>query len=279
MKNYNYAFDAKHPMVIATRVHDTYQSSKPVDLVRVKFFVHEALKVHRGNALVVVAVGGSLSNVQAVEKAVEETAAQYNSRNRAYVMRVEPWGRFTPALNALLRLAADIQASYLLLQSLEIDVAYETIDTLCTSMQPEDLVVGAALIYHDFKPGWRILNGVTSPWNTLAIWSVPKLAPTGFLAVAEGCVYGVEAGVEEATAIGVLQKLMGKKENVAKLARINGVRWGYDWEDGKRQEWHNHKMASKLKRTEKQLDTLGLKDTIFVLHQDMREDTSSTGSN
>ncbi len=31
----------------------------------------------------------------------------------------------------------------------------------------------------------RILNGVTSPWNTLAIWSVPKLAPTGFLAVAE----------------------------------------------------------------------------------------------
>ncbi len=25
-------------------------------------------------------------------------------------------------------------------------------------------------------------------------------------------------------------------------------RCGYDWEDGRRQEWHNHKMASKLKR-------------------------------
>ncbi len=33
--------------VIATRVHDTFHSSKPVDLVRVKKIVREALKAHR----------------------------------------------------------------------------------------------------------------------------------------------------------------------------------------------------------------------------------------
>jgi hypothetical protein len=42
-----------------------------------------------------------------------------------------------------------------------------------------------------------VLTGATSPWNTLALWSVPKLAVTGFLGVADGLTDKTLAGIEE----------------------------------------------------------------------------------
>lgn len=49
-----------------------------------------------------------------------------------------------------------------------------------THMGPDDLVVGAALTGHAFKGGETVqLTGVTTPWNTLAMWDVGKLARLG----------------------------------------------------------------------------------------------------
>lgn len=47
-------------------------------------------------------------------------------------------------------------------------------------MEPEDLVVGAALTGHEFRAGEIVeLTGVSTPWNTLALWDVAKLARLG----------------------------------------------------------------------------------------------------
>lgn len=47
-------------------------------------------------------------------------------------------------------------------------------------LEREDLVVGAALTGHAFQGGKTVqLDGVTTPWNTLALWDVGKLAKIG----------------------------------------------------------------------------------------------------
>lgn len=47
-------------------------------------------------------------------------------------------------------------------------------------MGADDLVVGAALTGHAFQGGETVeLTGVTTPWNTLALWDVAKLAKLG----------------------------------------------------------------------------------------------------
>jgi hypothetical protein len=57
----------------------------------------------------------------------------------------------------------------------------------------ETLVAGAALRWHDYRAGGRGGGAVevelterTAPWNTCALWDVPKLALTGFHLVLEG---------------------------------------------------------------------------------------------
>lgn len=47
-------------------------------------------------------------------------------------------------------------------------------------MSPGNLVVGAALAGHAFDGGAIVeLTGVTTPWNTLALWDVAKIAKLG----------------------------------------------------------------------------------------------------
>lgn len=55
-----------------------------------------------------------------------------------------------------------------------------------------EILSGAVLPGHDYNQaemGREIeveLTGRTTPWNTLALWNLPKLALTGFLLVSEG---------------------------------------------------------------------------------------------
>lgn len=52
--------------------------------------------------------------------------------------------------------------------------------TMEAHMGVDDLVVGAALTGHAFQGGETVtLTGVTTPWNTLALWEVSKLATLG----------------------------------------------------------------------------------------------------
>lgn len=56
----------------------------------------------------------------------------------------------------------------------------ETVSRMEAHMESGDLVVGAALTGHAFQGGQTVeLTGVTTPWNTLALWDVTKLAKLG----------------------------------------------------------------------------------------------------
>lgn len=65
-------------------------------------------------------------------------------------------------------------------QSLETTVTKDDVLEMESHLKVEDLVVGAALTGHVFKEGEAVeLTGVTTPWNTLAIWDAVKLAKVG----------------------------------------------------------------------------------------------------
>ncbi len=53
-------------------------------------------------------------------------------------------------------------------------------------MDEDTLVVGKALDGHDFSEGVHRLRGRTCPWNTFAIWSLPKISLIGFPLVGDG---------------------------------------------------------------------------------------------
>eukprot|EP00466_Bigelowiella_natans_P013225 jgi/Bigna1/72663/fgenesh1_pg.20_\ len=130
-------------------------------------------------------------------------------------------------------------------------------------MQESTLVVGAALPGdHIFKSGLQELNGLTSPWNTLAVWSVSKLSLTGFLMISDGVRNGIQGGVEEVAVIALMQALR-PKSSMAKLLFLPaemGLFWNkyFDTEERQVLDYHKKKMASKIERASGQLKALGL---------------------
>ena len=115
------------------------------------------------------------------------------------------------------------------------------------------------------------LTGRTCPWNTFALWNLPKLSLTGFLQVSEG-LHREEGigGIEEVCTIATLQKVLSHNTCKAKLVKIDSpamVEWGQDFkEDEGRREWHERKMQSKDSRARKQLDLMGLSGVGLVMH-------------
>lgn len=56
----------------------------------------------------------------------------------------------------------------------------EAVQALGNLLGPDHLVVGAALAGHDFRAGETVeLDGTSTPWNTIAMWDVYKLAKLG----------------------------------------------------------------------------------------------------
>ncbi|CBJ30144.1 conserved unknown protein [Ectocarpus siliculosus] len=285
-------------LCVCTRVHQN-NADRPVDLVKVREFLNTALLYADSIAIAVgppppppppstdqhgttttstaAAAGSSPPLLQSItlaareaereappDRAVESVGEGGGGEGRAAgvvnVFEVTPWGKFTPALNALLGFASRDGAELVMFQSLETTVGKDAVSGMEAYMGPADLVVGAALTGHAFRGGETVeLTGVTTPWNTLALWDVAKLAKLGFLGVAEGLLPGVPAGVEEVTAIAALQVLLGAEHARAKLVRLPQVRWHTAWEDEGRRRWHESKMSSKRERADKQMSALGIK--------------------
>jgi hypothetical protein len=192
---------------------------------------------------------------------------------RAWAIHVRPWGRFVPALNALLLSARERGFPLVLYQSLEVKPSAQVARVVSrlagTHVRGDDaLVAGAALgESHDFGPPGvaRVISGACSPWNTLAVWRVDKLALTGFLLVSEDL---EAAGVEEVAAISLLQRLLPRRAAARLVAFADAPEWdrgfgGDPW----RQAYHRDKMRSKVERAARQLEALGL-DPGIVHHVD-----------
>ncbi|KAJ3196000.1 hypothetical protein HK101_010416 [Irineochytrium annulatum] len=178
---------------------------------------------------------------------------------------VSDWGNFIPALNTAVMHAAREGWNFLCFRSVEVDARPNEIQAMLRMLEDDTLVVGKRLKGHVFAEGQPSLTGATTPWNTLAIWRVQKLALTGFLLVAEGFEkMGTVGGVEEVSVIAMHQRLhptSSKAKLVSFLAK-GGAKadadWDTEWKDEGRREWHERKMASKVSRPAKHLELLGL---------------------
>jgi hypothetical protein len=87
------------------------------------------------------------------------------------IIPVTPWNAFIPALNAIATRAAQDGARYCLFCSAETQASPESILHLLEHMDRDTLVVGAVLPGHCYQPkSTQALNGISAPWNTLAVW-------------------------------------------------------------------------------------------------------------
>lgn len=184
-------------------------------------------------------------------------------KSKIEILPVTPWGKFVPALNALVLYATRIEeADKIMFVSAEVRVSIKTIETLCQHLDNDEnvIVAGAAMNGHLYagKDMLVELNGRTTPWNTMAIWNLKKLSLTGFVPCSD---LGFSAGVEECAAIAILQKLF--PSSVAKLVQLDDVAWNEIFEDEERRKWHEQKMKSKVERPKQQLEKLQLSGTVF----------------
>jgi hypothetical protein len=175
------------------------------------------------------------------------------------VLPVTPWGKFVPALNALVSQAKTLEIPLIMFVSAEVNVSLNTIETLCSHVteDPDAIVAGAALPGHEYSgiegSNEVQLNGRSIPWNTLAVWSVEKLSITGFQLCSD---FGSSGGIEECVAFGLLQKLFPNSK--AKLVKLADIQWEQTFDDEERRKWHDFKMESKMERAEIQMKRMNL---------------------
>lgn len=178
------------------------------------------------------------------------------------VFGVTPWGKFVPALNAIVIKATLAGAKMLLLASVEINILPEHLLQLKGNMDSTTLVVGAALPGHDLKKGEQIGNGITTPWNTLSLWNLKYLSRIGFPLIGDALFYQKCAGIEEVSTIAVFQRIYPFLK--AKLVEIPGIEWNIDHFDSERMEKHLQKMESKFERAELQMQILALPSPLII---------------
>jgi len=209
------------------------------------------------------------------------------NKHRVQVVSVSPWHQITPALNALLLHSRSLpNCRFIMFSSVEIACSPQHITKLYNYLDKHTncLVAGARLAEMDFRAfdGEHKgdhehiveINGITTPWNTAALWSRDKLIRTGFLTISDGAdftinneIVSVQNGMEEVAVISMHQMLYGFDNAEAVVIDVNfdipnpsiQLIWETDWSDPSRREKHLKKMKSKLDRAHSQLRVMNLK--------------------
>ncbi|KAG8764068.1 hypothetical protein FRC12_008296 [Ceratobasidium sp. 428] len=194
------------------------------------------------------------------------------------------YGRFIPALNAIVAFAHAREFKFVLFQSVEVRVLPEQVKQMADLCDNDVLVVGKAFDAHSFRSSIPsigedsapvFLTGRTCPWNTFALWDVSKLARTGFLLTSETNTPPNASAIEEAPTIALHQRLFPGysrallvRFEVADIGEKDG--WGTTWVDPARTEWHAHKLASKDSSAASHIANIGLAgSTTIVEHVQM----------
>mmetsp|Transcript_4133 Transcript_4133/g.9351 ORF Transcript_4133/g.9351 Transcript_4133/m.9351 type:complete len:274 (+) Transcript_4133:153-974(+) len=269
-------------LVIATRLHLGRASSPPPEekilsiVSNLKKIADDPTLIEDYRTEVLIAVDASpkiegYDYVEAVKSALKfcQSTDGDNASNNIHILPVTPWGKFVPALNALiLHAKTRIEADLIMFISAEVNFSSATVHTLCQNVTENNnvIVAGAAMNGHDYHgdvsatENRRVvaLTGRTTPWNTLCVWNLEKLCLTGFSLVSD---LGKPAGVEECVAIALLQKIFPESE--ARLVKVEGIRWEEQFVDEERKKWHHEKMISKVERPKYQLELMQLSGTVI----------------
>ena len=156
-----------------TRIH-IGEASRPPDVQALRAFV-DRVAPHVDRVAIAVGAPGIEDTTERLRQLSDLVArcqaATRDAETVVDIIPVDPWGAFTPALNALAAHASKQGCGLALFASVETTISSETVAALQEQLVTHDaLVVGAALPGHDFREGRRPLGGRTAPWNTLALW-------------------------------------------------------------------------------------------------------------
>ncbi|RUP51448.1 hypothetical protein BC936DRAFT_148125 [Jimgerdemannia flammicorona] len=169
-------------ILTCARIHRQNASTHPIDLTLLARLLHASPTYSAG--LAIATDGDDPDLVRAVEALIRVEPARQGFE--VLIIPVSPYGRFVTPLNAMIARAAKDGYERMLFQSLEVVVGRAEIEALAGMMDEDTLVVGKAFDSHAFVLGMNKLTGLTTPWNTCALWDVKKIALTGFLLVADG---------------------------------------------------------------------------------------------
>ncbi len=229
--------------IVGTRIHTNGASTLP-DLSQ---FTHWCQSVLRYADQILVATDDHLF------RAISQLSTSFM---QVRVLQVSPWRGFSTPLNALVAEAVHLGGHTLLLQSFEVFVEQQSVDLMHTHLGRDTLVVGARLTPdHGGSPGVKPIDGLTTPWNTLALWNLDKLHNTGFLEVSSELPNGTAVGMEEVPTISLLQH-QSPENAKAKIVTLPEVKWNVTWNDDQRSRYHHQKMITKRERAEIQLKYL-----------------------
>lgn len=258
------AIIGKH-MLVVSRIHSN-NASKMADINDIIAFVNSS-KTYASQILLCVSCGERFEHTSYLES-LRWRLLEEGLDGITYVMPITPWGRFTTALNAGLLHAVSGNFQFVAFQSLEFrisDADVLTLFNILSSRLENALVVGPVLPGHDFVRGINVLRGRSCPWNTFAIWVTGRLALTGFPMVGDGIDNLENGGVEEVTAINLLQFINPALQCI--LVKTKGVEWKLDFNDLERVSYHEKKMKSKDERPQTQLGLLNIPQG-SVIHVD-----------
>lgn len=249
----------------ATRVHQKPGGPKPDVNAVVRFAVHAAALQRVTQVLIAVSADEHCAGLpDEVQRALDGAWAPPH----VVLVRVAPWGAFTPALNALHSAASERRCSHILYASVEITLQDRALDALVAHSDANTSVVGLRLPGHSFHPGRAVpLSGVTVPWNTCALWNLSLLSKCGFLSVSDGG----EGGAEEVVVVALLQWAVSASKQhpgtqpAAKLLDVDGVEWDTTFGDPVRAQQQAAKMASKERRAAEQMTQLGLEGAAHMV--------------
>ena len=254
-----------YDLAVATRVH--FKHSK-IDDETAKSFKNKfellCRQIQVYSNLLLVAIDGE--NEKEIKGMFDEIINEYkksSSSLRIEYIIITPWLGYTAALNAIIRfISIKFQKiKYLSFQSLEISqLSVKIMEILIKQMDDDTLVVGPSLMYqHKENDELLDINGGNIPWNTINIWNINKLKPFGFQLISDGIIEDVDGGIEEVVTISLIQYINGQESNKCKLIMLPTelkqlIKWDTNTQsDSKRKEYHDKKIASKVKRASKQL--------------------------
>ncbi|KAJ7730810.1 hypothetical protein B0H16DRAFT_1584897 [Mycena metata] len=182
----------------------------------------------------------------------------------AKLLPVEPWNFTVPLNAAVITAQKQTKAKKIVFISIEVTVVLEELDRMLGLWEPDFLVVGKALDPHTFQSDGTAreldvqLKGLTSPWNTFAIWDLSKLAKTGFLSISDTNTAPGQSAIEEVPTISLHQLLFPSSSRAVLVKFPSEGGWDTRWDDPGRVAWHKSKLASKDTSASSHLAALGL---------------------
>lgn len=239
-----------------TRIHKNNASAlAPIDSVIA--FIRNCI-VYTSKVFIVVDIGSNMESMPYVHELKDALIAADNLLSYVTIIPLAYWGRFTTALNAAVVKAIEDNIDYIAFQSLEFRISEKSASVILSMMleDPDRLVIGPSLPGHEFSVGSNVLRGRTCPWNTFAIWNAKLLALTGFPTVGDGINDAGDGGVEEVTAISLLQLIRPSLK--ALVVHVSDIEWQVSFVDPDRVSYHTRKMSSKDQRPLSQLRLLNI---------------------